>query len=143
MGTDDRCRGPEAPDDRPQERFRPLDGDVSAWKRNLANADQAGEQERHIEMDKRGGPMDPGDRPDAWSRLRAGHRLDVLLQEVENRLRCRERKPDGREARSRARPPISPIGDCIVRPPPDPAYARRGAVEPLVEIGRASCRERV
>src|ERR1019366_778501 len=97
MGTDDRCPGPEAPDDRPQERFRPLDGDLAAVKQNLANADQRGEQERHVEMHERPGAMDPGGRPDTWSRLRAGPRLDVLLQEVQNRLRCRERKPDNRK----------------------------------------------
>ena len=119
--------------DGPEERFHSRDGDLAAAEQNLANADHAGEQQRHIEMDERGGPVDPGDRTQAGRRLRPGHRLDVLLHEVQRRLSRRKWQPDGRKARSRRGPGGSIAGHISGPPMQDPAYARGRAIEPVVQ----------
>ena len=71
-----------------------LDYDFPAAQQNLANANSASQEQRHVEVDERGRPVDPRDRAKSGSRLRPRNRLDVLLDEVQDDLRRRERQPD-------------------------------------------------
>ena len=118
-----------------------FDGDLAPVEQNLANADDAGEQQRHVEVDERGGPVDPGDRAQAGSRLRARHRLDVLLDDVQRRSappRVAARwPPGGFPATTGAR--ASP-GTSAVRPRQIRAHAGGGAVEPLVQASATPAR---
>ena len=50
-----------APDHRAQECLDALDDHLAPVEQHLADANDAGEQQRHVEMDERRRPMDPGD----------------------------------------------------------------------------------
>src|ERR1700687_2792833 len=63
--------GPAAPDDRTQECLQTLDNGLAPAEQNRANADHAREQQRHVEVNERRGPVDPGDCAQAWRGLRA------------------------------------------------------------------------
>jgi hypothetical protein len=98
-GDDRGWCAPTVPDRDAEQRLDSSDDDLAAMEQNLANARSAGKQEGHVEVDERRRPVDSRDRPKARSRLRARDRLDVLLDEVEDQLRARQRQPDRRKSR--------------------------------------------
>src|SRR5580704_7357507 len=86
------------PDYCAQECLDALDNHLAPVKQHLPDANGTREQQRHVKMDERRRPMDPGDGTETWRGPRAGHRLDVLLHEVEGDLGRGERQPYGDES---------------------------------------------
>src|SRR6202035_2059041 len=128
-----RSRSAAAADCDTEQRLVSLHDRPTAVQEELTDADSAGDQQRHVEVDERGGPVDSGDRAQARSRPSLCERFEVLLDDVQRDLDGRQRQPDGDQS-GHLRPTRYWLDrEFRVVPAPDPPEPGDRAIETLIQ----------